>query len=104
MAPFELSRTLDFLTAAGLGIGAFVATNIDDLFILMAFFANPKFPKSHVVFGQYLGMAALIGMALVGSLVALVIPYNLLALIGLFPIAIGIKGLLGLGRQGDDEV
>lgn len=95
---------MDFPSIALLGVGAFAASNIDDLIILMAFFANPRFPKSHIILGQYLGMVALIGSALVGSLVSLVIPHNLLGLIGLFPIAIGIKELLELSKKDDDDV
>jgi cadmium resistance protein CadD (predicted permease) len=34
-------------------IATFVCTNIDDLFILMVFFAKPRFPSSQVILGQY---------------------------------------------------
>jgi cadmium resistance protein CadD (predicted permease) len=91
----------DFFSLIGLGIGAFVSTNIDDLFILMMFFANPRFPAIQTVLGQYVGMAALLAVGLVGSLIALVVPSNLIGLVGLFPIAIGIKELLELRRKGD---
>jgi cadmium resistance protein CadD (predicted permease) len=43
----------------GLGIVAFVATNIDDLFILMVFFARRNFPTYQIVLGQYVGMGLL---------------------------------------------
>jgi cadmium resistance protein CadD (predicted permease) len=43
----------NFLELLGLGIATFVATNIDDLFILMAFFANRRFPISQVLFVLY---------------------------------------------------
>jgi cadmium resistance protein CadD (predicted permease) len=94
---------LDFPGLVGVGITAFVATNIDDLFILMVFFATPRFPSSQIVLGQYLGMGSLIGVSLAGSLITLVLPRNLIGLIGLFPIAIGIKELLHLDKKGDEE-
>jgi cadmium resistance protein CadD (predicted permease) len=94
---------LDFLSLVGVGIVAFVATNIDDLFILMAFFANRCFPAPQIVLGQYLGMAALLAFSLAGSLIAFVIPHNLIGLIGLFPIAIGIKELLELRKGKEDN-
>jgi cadmium resistance protein CadD (predicted permease) len=47
-------------------------------------------------------MGLLLGVSLAGSLVALVIPHNLIGLIGLIPIAVGIKELLDL-RKKDDE-
>jgi cadmium resistance protein CadD (predicted permease) len=93
----------NFLELLGLGIATFVATNIDDLFILMAFFANRRFPISQVVLGQYVGMGSLIAVSMLASLIALVVPNNLIGLIGIFPIAIGIKELLELRKNGDDE-
>ena len=45
-------------------LSAFIATNTDDLFILMAFFTRPEFRKWEIVLGQYLGMIALISLAL----------------------------------------
>jgi cadmium resistance protein CadD (predicted permease) len=93
----------NFLELLGLGIATFVATNIDDLFILMAFFANRRFPISQVILGQYVGMGSLIAVGIVGSLIALIVPNNLIGLIGIFPIAIGIKELLELRKNDDDD-
>ena len=90
------------LEILGLSIGAFVATNIDDLFILVVFFAKRSFPTSQIILGQYVGMGLLLGVSLLGSLIALVIPHNLLGLVGLFPIAIGIKELLDLRKSKND--
>lgn len=94
----------DFISLIGIGATSFAATNIDDLFILMAFFANRcRFPISQVVLGQYVGMGALIAVGIVGSLIALVVPNNLIGLIGIFPIAIGIKELLELRKNDHDD-
>jgi cadmium resistance protein CadD (predicted permease) len=87
----------------GVGIAAFVSTNIDDLLILMAFFATPKFSPFQIVLGQYIGMGSLIVVSLLGLLIALVVPRNLIGLIGLFPIAIGIKELLELHKKSNDD-
>ncbi|MDF2767321.1 MAG: Cadmium resistance transporter [Nitrososphaeraceae archaeon] len=86
----------------GVGIAAFVSTNIDDLLILMAFFATPRFPPFQIVLGQYIGMGSLIAVSLLGLLIALVVPRNLIGFIGLFPIAIGIKELLELHKKSND--
>ena len=94
---------MDFPALVGVGIAAFVSTNIDDLFILMVFFATPRFLSSQIVLGQYIGMGSLIGVSLAGSLITLVLPHNLIGLVGLFPIAIGIKELLELHKKGDKE-
>jgi cadmium resistance protein CadD (predicted permease) len=93
---------LDFPAIVGVGIAAFVSTNIDDLLILMAFFATPRFPPFQIVLGQYIGMGSLIAVSLLGLLIALVVPRNLIGLIGLFPIAIGIKELLELHKKSND--
>jgi cadmium resistance protein CadD (predicted permease) len=94
---------LDFPALVGIGIAAFVSTNIDDLFILMVFFATLRFPSFQIVLGQYTGMWSLMGVSLAGSLITLVFPRNLIGLIGLFPIAIGIKELLELHKKDDKE-
>ena len=94
---------MDFPALVGVGIAAFVSTNIDDLFILMVFFTTPRFPSSQIVLGQYTGMGSLIGVRLAVLLIALVLPHNLIGLIGLFPVAIAIKELLDLHKKGDEE-
>ena len=96
-------RTLDFPALVGIGVAAFVSTNIDDLFILMIFFATPKFPPYQIVLGQYVGMGSLMGISLAGSLITLVLPRNLIGLIGLFPIAIGVKELLELHKKDSED-
>ena len=94
---------MDFSALVGVGIAAFVSTNIDDLLILMAFFATPKFPPFQIVLGQYIGMGSLMAVSLLGLLIALVVPRNLIGLIGLFPIAIGIKELLELHKKSNNN-
>jgi cadmium resistance protein CadD (predicted permease) len=94
---------VDFPALVGIGIAAFVSTNIDDLFILMVLFATLRFPGFQIVLGQYIGMGSLMGVSLVGSLIALVLPRYLIGLIGLLPIVIGIKELLELHKKGDKE-
>ena len=93
----------DFFDVLGIGVTAFVATNIDDLLILIAFFANSHFPLSQIVLGQYAGMGALLAIGIVSSLIALIVPNNLIGLIGIFPIAIGIKELLELPKNGNNK-
>jgi cadmium resistance protein CadD (predicted permease) len=94
---------LAILEIIGISIGAFVATNIDDLFILMVFFAKRDFPTSHIILGQYVGMGSLLGVGLFASLIALVIPHNLLGLVGAFSIIIGVKELVDR-RNGEGDV
>ncbi|MCE5214628.1 MAG: cadmium resistance transporter [Methanobacterium sp.] len=75
-------------------ITAFISTNLDDLFILMAFFTRKDFPNRHVVLGQYLGMILLIFISSLAYFFQLIVPFYLVGLLGLIPIIIGIRNLL----------
>ncbi len=95
---------VDFFSIVGIGATAFVATNIDDLLILIAFFANShRLSLPQIVLGQYAGMGALLAISILGSLIALIVPNNLIGLIGIFPIAIGIKELLELLKNDNNN-
>jgi len=85
----------------GLAVVLFVATNIDDVFVLLGFFADPEFKFRQIVVGQYLGLSALYGASVVASLISLVIPPAYIGLLGLAPIAIGVKEAWEL-RKGAD--
>jgi cadmium resistance transport/sequestration family protein len=88
-------------TAISAGITAFVATNIDDIIILLLFFAqvDANFRRRHIVIGQYLGFTLLILASLPGFFGGLVVPSEWIGLLGLLPIAIGLKQLVN--RQED---
>ena len=51
---------------AGIAVIAFISTNIDDLIVLVAFFAVPNARPTRVVIGQFAGMAMLIGLSVCG--------------------------------------
>ncbi|HEX6224848.1 MAG TPA: cadmium resistance transporter [Chryseolinea sp.] len=84
-------------------IFAFVTTNIDDIFILVLLFSDPKFKKRCIVLGQYLGIATLTGLSFVGSFVGLLIDVKYVGLLGIVPIYIGIKSLVALVRNISEE-
>jgi len=85
------------LEAIGLGIIAFASTNLDDIFLLVAFFSDPAFSPRQVVTGQYLGIGLLVLASAAGALAALVIPPAWVGLLGLLPILIGIRRLIERG-------
>jgi cadmium resistance transport/sequestration family protein len=79
------------------GVSAFFATNIDDLVILLLFFAQVKDKKIkaiHVVSGSSWGLVVLILLSLVGFFGGLVISSAWIGLLGILPITIGIKQLM----------
>ena len=57
---------MDFIALIGIGISAFIATNIDDIFVLMFFFSNSTFEKGQVIAGQYLGIGLLVAISTLG--------------------------------------
>ncbi|PMB54175.1 transporter [Fischerella thermalis CCMEE 5201] len=75
---------------------AFAATNIDDIIILLLFFSqlDTHFRRRHVFVGQYLGFTAIILASLPGFFGGLVVSRVWIGLLGILPIAIGIKQLL----------
>jgi cadmium resistance protein CadD (predicted permease) len=80
----------------GLAIMVFASTNIDDVFVLLGFFADPRFRPREVVIGQYAGITALFAASVIGSLLALVIPRAYVGVFGIVAIALGAKKLLYL--------
>lgn len=89
----------DPVSLIGIGAVAFVATNIDDIVVLMIFFSSSTFHASNIVIGQYLGIGSLIAISALGSLIALVVPHYVIGLMGLVPIAIGIKELFEIWNK-----
>jgi cadmium resistance transport/sequestration family protein len=85
---------MDFFSLIGIGVATFVATNIDDIVILIVIFSQALLPTRHVVFGQYVGFSTLVAISVAGSLVSLVVPLWVIGLMGLLPIGIGVKKLL----------
>ena len=83
---------------------AFITTNIDDILLLMLFFAqvNISFHKRHIVVGHYLGFSAIVLISLLGFAGALILPHNLIGLLGLIPIVLGVYQLFHK-RDNDDQ-
>ncbi|MBW4618257.1 MAG: cadmium resistance transporter [Cyanosarcina radialis HA8281-LM2] len=92
----------EFTAATSAGIAAFVATNVDDIAILMLFFAkvDSNFRPRHIVAGQYLGFTGLILASLPGFFGGAIVPRPWLGWLGLIPIAIGIHQLFN--RETDE--
>ena len=75
---------------------AFVATNIDDIIILLLFFSqvDGNLRRQHIVVGQYLGFTFLIVASLPGYFGGLIVPREWIGFLGILPIAIGVKQLI----------
>jgi cadmium resistance protein CadD (predicted permease) len=92
-------------TTLAFAVTLFATTNIDDLFVLLGFFSDPKFRARNVIVGQCAGMAVLVLLSVFAALIALAILSSYIGLLGLAPIAIGTKRLVDLarGRETADE-
>jgi cadmium resistance protein CadD (predicted permease) len=87
------------LELIGLAVVLFASTNVDDIFVLVGFFADPKLRARNIVLGQYAGIVMLFGLSLLGSLLSLVIPREYIGLLGIFAIGLGAKRLFDLTRN-----
>ena len=92
-----------FLSIVLTGAIAFVATNIDDLFVLMLFFVqvDSSFTKFQIYLGQYLGFTAIIACSLMGFFGGLIIPQHWIGLLGLLPIFLGIRAIVAPPEEGE---
>ncbi len=77
---------------------AFLVTDIDDLFVLVAFFADAAIRPRNVVLGQFAGIAFLLAVSGLAWFVRLVVPVPAVGLMGLLPLALGIKEAVELKR------
>jgi cadmium resistance protein CadD (predicted permease) len=95
------------LTAVGLwadvGVAtvAFLGTNIDNTLVTMAMVAGAPMDRSRrIAVGQVIGFALLVVAALAGAAVLYEFSPRVVGLLGLVPLAIGIRGLLALRSGG----
>ncbi len=92
--------------ALGVGVALFASTNIDDIFLLAAFFADPHLRPRNIVAGQFLGITGLTAASAAAALAALAIPEAWTALLGIAPLLLGVRKLWELRTrqaEGDDD-
>src|SRR6266404_7894102 len=87
------------VAVVGLAVVVFASTNLDDVFVLVTFFADKNFRVRDVVIGQYAGVSTLYAISAIAALISLIIPPTYIGLLGLAPIVIGIRKLYGLRRD-----
>src|SRR5688572_2130882 len=89
-------------SAIVIAVVVYASTNIDDLLVLAVFFADPRARVSAVVAGRYVGLAALVIGSAAAALLALAIPDEWVALLGLVPLFLGLRLLAALLRDERD--
>ena len=84
------------------GVVVFVTTEIDDLIVLAALYADPQLRNRAIFAGQILGIGALTVTSAIAAGAALAIPSGWTALLGFAPLVLGLRRLLR-DEAGDDE-
>ena len=86
-----------------IAVMVFISTNIDDIFLLAAFFADKKLSVKSVVLGQFLGISALVAVSTLVAWMSLALPDGWISLLGLLPLYLGLKQVKSLWSDSDDE-
>jgi cadmium resistance protein CadD (predicted permease) len=83
-----------------LAVAAFAATNVDNLFVLLAFVAEARGKIRSVMVGQYAGSLALIVFALGLAAMLRSLPPGYVGVLGVLPISVGLsKAWTRFGRR-----
>ncbi len=83
----------------GIAAAAFIGTNIDNTLVTMAMVAGAPLERAHrIAAGQVIGFTLLVGVAAAAAAVLYEFSPAVVGLLGLVPLTIGVKGLVGLRR------
>jgi cadmium resistance protein CadD (predicted permease) len=92
---------MSLLGLIGVGVAAFVATNLDDMIVLLVFLADPIHHAGAIVLGQFLGFTAIVALSFSAALAARLISPAWIGLLGLIPLAMGLYRVIRLARPPD---
>lgn len=89
---------MDFGKTVGTACASFAITNIDDIFVLITFFAeastSQKLTPLKITIGQYIGLTVIVGVSMIGYGLAQAIPAEPIGFLGLLPLLVGVYRLL----------
>ena len=90
----------------GLAAGAFASTNIDNAVVTVAMVATAPHERARrIAAGQVVGFVTLVIASLGMALLLFEISTRVIGLLGLVPLALGIRGLIGLRHaEGRDRM
>jgi cadmium resistance protein CadD (predicted permease) len=88
----------------GLAAVTFAGTNVDNAIVTTAMVATaPPERSTRIAAGQVLGFAVLVVVAIAMALLLFEVPTRVIGLLGLVPLALGIRGLIGLRHSESRE-
>ena len=94
---------MNTLALLSVSLTVFASTNLDDLVLLAAWFADPTLRARTIVLGQLLGIGALVAASAVAALLALAVPDGWPALLGVVPFGIGVSKAWALRRPAAND-
>ncbi len=87
--------------------GVFAGTNVDDILVLTVLFLSARATGApgrwQIWVGQYAGIAVLVGVSVVAAAGLTIIPDGWVGLLGLVPLALGLRGLVSAVRARGSE-
>ena len=86
--------------------GAFVGTNIDDFVVLLLLILGIPFDgirRWQLVSGQYVGFCGLLILSGIGALALHTIANNWVGLLGIIPLALGVRGIIRVSRESSQQ-
>ena len=90
---------IDLVFAVAIAAGAFMATNLDNLVLLVVFLGRYSDRRYEVLFGYAIGMLIIGAITYIVGKLAGNAPVNYLGLLGIFPILIGLLEIVRLFRN-----
>ena len=92
---------METISIVPVAAAAFVATNLDNFFLLLSFLAMPSVQIKPVFLGFMTGMLILIGFSATAILLPALLPVKYLGLLGIIPVTVGIRQLIATSRGYD---
>jgi len=92
------------ITLVILSLVLFVATHVDDLFLLLSLYAERRTAKLAIVLGQYLSVIVLLAAGLLCSKIAIAVPASHLRWLGLIPLFLGLQKLVALFNPSEKPI
>ena len=92
------------LTSIFTSIVAYISTNIDDIFVIMILLAQAaKGTKGQIIAGHFLGVGILTVISMLGAFGLQNLPLKYVGILGLVPIALGIKAWFDYKKGTEDD-
>ena len=93
---------VELIAQFGIAIGVFASTNIDDIFLLAAFFSDKELRVRSIVLGQCLGIGLLVAVSCIIAFFSLALPPGYVSFLGVLPLYLGIRKLRSLWTVTED--